>query len=230
MTTPPCNKRQPESGDAYFDTDGVRAYTRSAHRGILVVWENKFVRDLLAAQDPSASVRVLDIGTGPGWIPVRIAKERPSWAVTGLDFSALMLQEAQALAGREHVHVDWVQADALHTGLPDAHVDLVISHFSLHELPDAPQILSEVARLLKPGGRFVAHDLARPPARRIPVMCVINWLLSFSVEFTRQYADSLRASYTRDEMQELLNQSPLEGNVKTIYGGSQLRIEAVRPI
>jgi ubiquinone/menaquinone biosynthesis C-methylase UbiE len=222
------HQRKPESGQTYFGDTGVNAYTRNAHKGILILWEKKFVNSILSTAEPSQAVRVLDMGTGPGWIPVRLAQQRPAWEITGLDFSKRMLDQARNLAEKKNVNVNWVEADVLNTGLPPEHFDLVISHFSLHELPEIPHVLKEVSRLLKPDGRFIAHDLARPPAHRIPVMCVINWLLSFSMEFTRQYADSLRASYTMDEMAQFLASSPLQGRVQSIHGGSQFRIEAVK--
>ncbi len=220
--------RTPQPNDVYHRPDGVEVYTHHSQRGLVAVWERRFIRYVEQLVADRSTLRLLDIGTGPGWIPTRLAKTHPGWEVSGLDASPLMLERARRHAEESSATVHWIQADGTDTGLDPNSFDLVISHFAFHELDDPNASLAEVARILKPGGVFLLHDLQRPPRLLIPVLYAFHMLLTFSLAFTRQYVESLRAAYTRQELQDVLDASPLDGNVTALYGGSQLRLQATK--
>lgn len=219
--------RIPETGDLYVDRESVDVYAKHAQRGFVALWERLFIKDIVRRFHEQPPLRVLDIGTGPGWIPTRLALARPGWSILGLDASAAMIACAKRNASAHEASVQWLLAKGDVTGLADAQCDLVISHFALHEFSDPAATLMEIARILKPGGTLILHDLCRPPRALIPALHVLHILLTFSLAFSRQYADSLRAAYTRTEVQALVDASPLTGTASTLYGGSQLRVQAI---
>lgn len=96
--------------------------------------------------------RVLDLGTGTGTIARGLAKR--GGVVTGLDPSALMLEQAKALDRDAGVSVRYVQARAEHTGLPDASFDVVTAGQCWHWF-DRAAAAREARRLLAPSGRLV---------------------------------------------------------------------------
>ena len=100
--------------------------------------------------------RVLDIGCGGG-VYSRAFAELGATSVTGVDFSAAMLESARALCA-DLLQVTFQQGDALATGLPDACADLLYERALLHHLTDLPACAAEAYRLLAPGGVDLAQD------------------------------------------------------------------------
>lgn len=112
-----------------------------------------------------AGHKVLDVGCGLGQPAGRIAR-RTGAHVTGIAISrdqitrATELAEADGLAGQ----VEFQHGDAMNLPFPDASFDAVIAIESIFHMPDREQVLSEIQRVLKPGGRLTLTDFfARGP-------------------------------------------------------------------
>jgi ubiquinone/menaquinone biosynthesis C-methylase UbiE len=104
-------------------------------------------------------VRGLDVGCCTGRLLASLHGAWPGMKLTGIDLSAPYLAEARRLIGRTaRVKLDEVAAEAL--PFDDASLDLIVSSFLLHELPQKirAQSLAEMARVLKPGGLIVIVD------------------------------------------------------------------------
>jgi SAM-dependent methyltransferase len=106
---------------------------------------------------------LLEIGSGPGRLAVRLAREVPDLAVIGVDISdAIVERAARRAAGAglsERVRFEVGNVDAL--PLSDAEFDGVVSTLSLHHWPDPVRGLSEIHRVLKSGGEARVYDLAQ---------------------------------------------------------------------
>lgn len=115
--------------------------------------------------------RVLDVGCGLGLLSIGIAKRlNKAGRVTGIDtwdphrLSGNSLEAARENAKREGIgdklrYEAWNPAKLAY---PDAHFDAVVSSLAFHTLPDLAerdQALGEIARVLKPGGRVLIHDV-----------------------------------------------------------------------
>lgn len=105
---------------------------------------------------------VLDIGCGAGMDLLLAAKRvGSSGRAIGVDMTLEMrertLASAQA-AGLTHVEVRAGHAEAL--PIADASVDVVISNGVLNLVPDKRKAYSEIARVLRPGGRLLLADIA----------------------------------------------------------------------
>ncbi|MFH1022283.1 MAG: methyltransferase domain-containing protein [Planctomycetota bacterium] len=174
-------------------------------------WIQKpFAREALRHLPPGG--RILDLGTGPGQMPVYWARKRPDAEVTAVDLSAAMLRIASDRARRFGVgsRVKFVLADATDTGLPSGHYDVVVCHYMLHHFENPAAVLREMARLARPGGVVLARDLARPH----PLLARASTL--FTTVFLRnsraqnqQYADSLAASYRAGELRAAVRRADL---------------------
>lgn len=136
----------------------------------------------------SCNQKVLDIGTGPGWNSIGIAKRNPDWKFTAIDISPDMLAIAKKNAIAEGVadRINFIEADATQLPFQDGEFGLVISHFMLHHIDHPEELLSEANRVKHDKGQVFIKDLLRQP----------NWkkkiLLSFSKHFLRYNEEQMR--------------------------------------
>lgn len=208
-------ERVEERSDFYSDVREVRTYVANSKKSLVAMVERKFIDDILKKFDHLADLNVLDIGTGPGWIPIALAKAKPNWKITALDASPLMLEMAQEHATLENVNIHWLLAKANKISTPSESYDLVISHLAFHEFPDAVDIVKEIERVLKPGGQVVIQDLNRPRRWEIPFLVAFATIANRSRKMGRQYKESLQAAYRAAEMKTLFNYSNLVSNITT---------------
>lgn len=117
--------------------------------GLDVRWRKRAVRELRLA--PGAVVLDLACGTGDLCREVAAAGLVP----VGVDLSFGMLASARTDA-------PLVQADVLRLPVPDASVDGVTCGFALRNLVALPPFFTELARVVRPGGRVALLDVAQP--------------------------------------------------------------------
>ncbi len=141
--------------------DGVaRGYDRTnavLSVGNAALWRLHTVR----AIDPQPGERILDIAAGTGTSSAAIAKSGAT--VIAFDFSAGMIDEGR----KRHPDLEFVQGDAQQLPFGDDEFDAVTISFGLRNVEDPKLALSEMYRVLKPGGRLVICEFSRPPVTLI---------------------------------------------------------------
>jgi arsenite methyltransferase len=120
-----------------------------------VVAQREQVLALLSAR---SGERILDVGSGPGYLVASLADAvGPGGVVHGLDPSAPMNALATELtADRSWVHID--TGDALALPYPDSTFDAAVSTQVYEYVADIPAALAELRRVLRPGGRALVLD------------------------------------------------------------------------
>ena len=103
--------------------------------------------------------RVVDIGCGAG-IDSLIAAGMvgPEGAVIGIDMTPSMLEKAQAGVG-DLDHVEFRLGFGEELPVPDGWADVIISNGVVNLMPDKQEVFTEMARVLKPGGRIQIGDI-----------------------------------------------------------------------
>ncbi len=109
---------------------------------------NKMISPLMKVTEIKSGSRILDIGCGPG-NSTNILSETGA-KVTGIDFSQKMIDNATI----SYPKINFKQADAESIPEEDNTFDVVIANYVVHHLPDPEKVFSEIARVLKPNGKF----------------------------------------------------------------------------
>lgn len=137
-------------------------------------WRTKLVTR--AAVHPTDTV--LDIACGTGDVIRTFARSQPAPArIIGLDFSAGMLAGGRYDGIRTPIQL--IRADALQLPLADGSVDVVSCAFGVRNFQNLQRGLSEMARVLRPGGRIVILEFTTPrnPILAIGYRLYCGWVL-----------------------------------------------------
>lgn len=101
---------------------------------------------------PQEGESILDIATGTG-LTARIIG-RSGASVTGTDIAQRLLNAASQLAEEEGLTINWQLGDAEKLPFPDASFDAVASTFGIMFASNQPAAISELVRVVRPGGRI----------------------------------------------------------------------------
>jgi ubiquinone/menaquinone biosynthesis C-methylase UbiE len=115
--------------------------------------------ETISALLPQPGERILDIGCGPGLLIEDIAERvAPAGQVTGVDIAHSMLELARRRCARFGTGVTIEEANATRLPFDDAVFDAAVSTQVYEYVPDVAAALTELHRVLKPGGRVVIVD------------------------------------------------------------------------
>ena len=151
----------------------------------------------------------LDVACGSGKLTALLARiAGPSGRVVGLDFSTKMLEVAR----REFPAIEFREGDALNLPFDNATFDASTIAFGLRNLADPVRGLSEMLRVVKPGGRAVVLEFVRPPkgpvgsAYRVylkTLLPAVGGVLSGAPSAYRYLSDTVDSYRSADELRAL---------------------------
>ena len=99
---------------------------------------------------------IVDLGCGAGLVLRKLSRDFPNVPVIGVDVSRPMLEEAMSQVRENAETADFVRAQVPTLPFNDATLGAVVAVGFIHFIEELSRVLKEVARTLKPGGRFVA--------------------------------------------------------------------------
>lgn len=156
---------------------------------------------------------LLDLGTGPGYLPIEVVKRSSQVRVVGVDLSRVLIRMARVNALRAGcaARVHFEVGNAANLRFENETFDGVISTGMLHVLRDPVRIIRECWRVLKPGHEAWIYD----PARVCSQVDLAEWRVSLS-PFERLMERFLPLfarlnpprAYTRQQVEEWIARTP----------------------
>jgi demethylmenaquinone methyltransferase/2-methoxy-6-polyprenyl-1,4-benzoquinol methylase len=159
---------------AMFDVIAGRydRFTRLFSYGMDASWKRQLMDDLPPDGRPALAV---DLASGTGDLALAAAVRRPAARVLALDVSRRMVQLAAARLAELDGCVGVGIGDMVSLPLPDGCADLVTVGYGIRNAPTPDAALSEIARVLRPGGQLLVLDFYRP--RRPMWRALFLWYL-----------------------------------------------------
>ncbi len=135
--------------------------------------------------------RGLDVATGTGDLALELAgRVAPGGEVIGIDFAEKMLERARAKAGPR---VRFESGNALALSYPDDEFDAATVGFGARNFSDLERGLSEMTRVVRPGGRVVVLEITTP--RRPPLSTFFELWFDHVIPALGRVVDSQAYSY-----------------------------------
>jgi ubiquinone/menaquinone biosynthesis C-methylase UbiE len=165
--------------------------------------------------------KILELGCGPGFLWLSNQRRIPAnWQIVLSDFSPGMLQEARQRLGEEHFAYQVVDAQAI--PFADESFDVVIANHMLYHVPNLPQALNEIRRVLKPGGHLYATTFGREYMRELDELIVKRWPAS------SWQGMGARVSFLLENGQKIL--APFFAQITTYLYENALEVTEAEPL
>lgn len=190
-------------------------------------WRNFTMKKMKVNEGDSA----IDIACGTATWTIAIAQATKSGRVVGLDFSKRMLEIGEKKVKEFNLdkQIELINGNAMKIPFPDNTFDYATIGFALRNVPDIEVVLSEMMRVVKPGGRVVSLELSKPdwpPFRKLYFLYfykILPWLGQLFANSYDQYAwlpESLTNFPDKKELAGIFNKVGLEKvEVYSLTGG-----------
>jgi ubiquinone/menaquinone biosynthesis C-methylase UbiE len=201
-----AKRRIPETDQGIMGEFNTRAYDQMMR----YLRDRGWMETRLIIKEGISSGLALEVGPGPGYLGLEWLRNTEGTTLRGLDISEDMIAIAQRNTAEYGLtnRVKYVRGDARKMPFESEYFDAVFSNGSLHEWAQPVEILNEVARVLKPGGKYLISDLRRDMN---PLMKWFLWIMTRPREMRSGLVSSINASYTLPEAQTLLFKTNLQG-------------------
>jgi ubiquinone/menaquinone biosynthesis C-methylase UbiE len=140
---------------------GAKVYSTIVAGSLIMQDFYREVTGEIASKVPSG--RILDIGTGPGYIPIEVARASQNVEVKAIDISSAMVmiarQKAEDAGLSQRVQFEYGSAEHIPYG--DGYFNLVVSTLSFHHWANRVECLKEMHRVLKVGGEAWIYELRK---------------------------------------------------------------------
>ncbi len=178
---------------------------------------NQLFLELFARCFPAfAGRQAVDLGCGPGAIPVAFARAYPGCRVLAIDGAETMLELARSVIAQAGLTAR-VQLQRMRIGAPPtgagaaaAMADAVISNSLLHHLDDPDALWATVREFARPGAAILVMDLVRPASRDAARALVAEYASDEAPILQRDFFNSLLAAYRLDEVRDQLKHAGLD--------------------
>jgi SAM-dependent methyltransferase len=130
------------------------ARSADAYEGLMGRWSRVLARPFLEFAGLKAGERILDVGCGTGSLTFTIPQVADVAQISGIDYSEVYVAAARHLNTDPRITID--RGDACDLPFPSASFDRSLALLVLHFVPESVQAVSEMSRVVRPGGVVAA--------------------------------------------------------------------------
>ncbi|PIP41322.1 hypothetical protein CO110_05190 [Candidatus Desantisbacteria bacterium CG_4_9_14_3_um_filter_40_11] len=213
-------ERIPEK-EGMMNPEEVKEYNLLSHRYLARLGYNKVIDSL--SNRGILKGKIIDLGTGSGWLAIELAKKNNDYQIIGVDLSKEMLAVAKqnlTTSLNNNSNISFINADVKYLPFRNDSFDAGISYASLHHWGgNLLEIFKEVSRVVKDKGIIVIHDLKRDKKNLL-------FLRAIPSKIMRKFLDdSVRASYIPSEIKGILSKDTITSNWVVVENTMGLGIE-----
>jgi len=182
-------------------------YDAMDHSQVNQVFVDDFLDAARRAQLDGESVAVLDVGTGTAQIPVALCRHSEAWHVTAIDLAQHMLRVGRANVENSGLQqrIQLESVDAKRMSYEAGLFEVVMSNSIVHHIPHPEEALSEMWRVLRPGGLLFVRDLLRPGHVDALESLVQQYAGTENAHQQQMFRESLHSALSLEEMAGLLS-------------------------
>jgi ubiquinone/menaquinone biosynthesis C-methylase UbiE len=193
-----------ETMEGIQDAFDVSSYDRMMRK----MWKRGWIETKEVMNSGIVEGLALEISPGPGYLGIDWLQQTQATRLVGLDISEEMLKVSRENARLEGVsdRASYVHGDACEMPFETATFDAVFTNGGMHEWANPVDVFDEIARVLKPGGRYCITDLRRDAS------VFIRTLLPLTIReraMRHGFTTSVNAAYTPNEVRLLVTDSAL---------------------
>lgn len=123
--------------------------------------DEKHLEEILCYLPVSDGMKILDLGTGTGFLAFPLAEKYPQTRVTGLDIVEKALDKNRERAESKGLkNLQFISYEGMEFPFMDHTFDMVVTRYALHHFPEISDTFREIDRVLKPDGIFFLSDPA----------------------------------------------------------------------
>ena len=174
-------------------------WAKSYDQGRMREWFTNSQTKTLEALEFRENDWLLDVGCGTGWAVMQAAQQLPEGKACGVDISPGMISQASEVA-EDIPNTEFHVADAEAIPYPDDQFAAVMCTNSFHHYSSPVAALTEMRRVLKPGGRLIIRDMNRSG-------CWWTWLWD---RFNRMFEKGHVLYYRPEEVFQFLSEADIK--------------------
>lgn len=127
-----------------------------------IIKDDNHLSLLLDLADGGRYSKILDIGTGAGYLAFPLAEKFPSASVCGIDIAEVIVEKNNAIVKEKGIlNLSFQVFDGLKYPFSDESVDLIVTRYAFHHFPDAVDAIRQMNRILVKGGKVLISDPMR---------------------------------------------------------------------
>jgi len=191
--------------------------------------DRRWKRKLVQLADVQPHHTILDLACGTGDITFMLVKMVTTGRVIGVDITPGMIEIANRKKQQSGINgIEFEVDDITRLDFPVNSFDRITVGYGVRNVPEIAHLLSEVYRMLKPGGRFLSLDFAKPVN---PLYCraylgyltimgsTLGWVMHGDPDVYRYIPESLRLYPAQRGVQLLMDKAGFEDTGYLVFGG-----------